>query len=368
MSDWFSPDTTVVASTVGGLLIGLSAAVLLHGSGEVLAFTSCIGSLCDFDFPSPLKVVKDPENGWKFGFLASFLLTCEWWIANSESVIFDEAIMIPYWVTGLSGIMAGFGTKMANGCTSGHGISGLGRLSLRSLVAVCTFMGTAFLSASLSSPAFPLIYQRTTIIEEDKYHFPCHAARSVGKALTLSMVLLAIYSITWQLRSSKNGAEATPLVAGDGKQQQQDSPPATFRTFLGKFAAAMVAGPIFVSGLSIGGMNKPSKIVGFFDLTGFSRGTYDPSLAFLFASGILVSLIGYQFVEAQGIAKMDSITPVKRRSSVSGEFHIPKKSAIDSKLVVGSAIFGISMGISGYCPTPCMIMAISGFSDLLFLW
>jgi hypothetical protein len=114
MSDWFSPDTTVVASTIGGLLIGLSAAVLLHGSGEVLAFTSCIGSLCDSCYPpSPLKVLKDPENGWKFGFLASFLLACEWWIAtNDTAIIFDEAITIPYWVTGLSGILAGFGTKV----------------------------------------------------------------------------------------------------------------------------------------------------------------------------------------------------------------------------------------------------------------
>jgi uncharacterized membrane protein YedE/YeeE len=193
---------------------------------------------------------------------------------------------------------------MANGCTSGHGISGLGRLSLRSLVAVCTFMGTAFLSASLSSPSFPLVYQSTTLLQEDEYHYPWHVARTIGKALTLTTVLLTIYSITWQLRS-KNRAENTPLV--DVDVEEATSPSATFKTFLYKMGAAIVAGPIFVSGLSIGGMNKPSKIVGFFDLTGFSRGTFDPSLAFLFAAGILVSWIGYQLVEDQGIEQVSSL-------------------------------------------------------------
>lgn len=98
--------------------------------------------------------------------------------------------------------------------------------------------------------------------------------------------------------------------------------------------AAALAGLTFGAGIILSGMANPAKILNFFDVAG----TFDPSLAFVMVGAVVVTAIGYRLVLARSAPILDPT------------FHLPTVSAIDLKLVLGSVIFGIGWGISGFCP------------------
>lgn len=98
--------------------------------------------------------------------------------------------------------------------------------------------------------------------------------------------------------------------------------------------AAALAGLIFGIGIMLSGMANPAKILNFFDVTG----TFDPSLALVMLGAVVATAIGYRVVLARTRPFFDTT------------FHLPTTTAIDRKLVLGSVIFGIGWGISGFCP------------------
>lgn len=98
--------------------------------------------------------------------------------------------------------------------------------------------------------------------------------------------------------------------------------------------SAGLIGLVFGTGIALSGMANPAKVLNFFDIAG----TWDPSLALVMASALLVTAIGYRFV-----LKRDK--PV-----VEARFHLPTGRKLDLPLVAGSAIFGVGWGISGFCP------------------
>lgn len=97
---------------------------------------------------------------------------------------------------------------------------------------------------------------------------------------------------------------------------------------------ALLIGLIFGTGISISGMGNPAKVLNFFDFAG----TWDPSLALVMASGVIVTAIGFRLVLARPAPALDKA------------FNLPTNRAIDKRLVVGSAIFGVGWGITGFCP------------------
>lgn len=102
-----------------------------------------------------------------------------------------------------------------------------------------------------------------------------------------------------------------------------------------KIVAAAVIGTIFGIGIAISGMANPAKVLNFFDLAG----TWDPSLIFVMGGALITTAIGYQIVfRAQKKPLMDTA------------FLAPNNRAIDKRLVMGSATFGIGWGIAGFCP------------------
>ena len=100
-------------------------------------------------------------------------------------------------------------------------------------------------------------------------------------------------------------------------------------------ASALLAGMVFGSGIAISGMGNPAKVLNFFD----PFGTWDPSLAFVMAGALLTAAIGYRLLFARRAAPVYDST-----------FHLPTSTAIDAKLVGGSALFGVGWGIAGFCP------------------
>jgi len=128
----FSPATGLL----GGVLIGLAAAVLLLCNGKIAGISGIL---------SGLWTRGSPERQWRqlfiIGLLAGGFLT-----PLLVGRPLDTFIAAPAWLTVCAGLLVGFGTRLGNGCTSGHGICGLARLSVRSLVATLTFMATAMLT------------------------------------------------------------------------------------------------------------------------------------------------------------------------------------------------------------------------------
>ena len=112
----------------GGLLLGSSAIWLLLSLGRIAGISGIVwGSLAG------------PDRGWRWLFLAGLAvggLMTHWLIGQP----IPEESDAPLWIIIISGLLVGWGTRMGGGCTSGHGVCGLGRRSQRSLVATATFM------------------------------------------------------------------------------------------------------------------------------------------------------------------------------------------------------------------------------------
>jgi uncharacterized protein len=122
-----------VAALLGGAIIGLSASMLLLLNGRVAGISGIFGGVLA---PSP------SERSWRGAFVLGLILAGVA-AASLSPGAFDAGPVRSVGATAAAGILVGFGTRLGNGCTSGHGICGLSRLSLRSLAAVMTFMATA---------------------------------------------------------------------------------------------------------------------------------------------------------------------------------------------------------------------------------
>ena len=131
---------TPFASLVGGMMIGLSAVLLMLWEGRIAGISGIAGRLLppyrDDGFLSRL--------GFIIGLIAAPLAIV---LATGESIQQTVSSNVPLMVA--AGLLVGFGSVWGNGCTSGHGVCGLSRLSIRSLVATAVFMMTAFLTVFL---------------------------------------------------------------------------------------------------------------------------------------------------------------------------------------------------------------------------
>ncbi len=124
--------STIIAASVGGVLIGLSAAIFLLFNGRIAGISGVVGGLL---------APKAGDWGWRAAFLGGLLAG-----GALLMMLYPEAFpaevprSLP--VIGAAGLLVGFGTRLGSGCTSGHGVCGLSRFSVRSAVAVGTFMTT----------------------------------------------------------------------------------------------------------------------------------------------------------------------------------------------------------------------------------
>lgn len=131
---------TPVSALVGGLLIGASAALFLVLNGRIAGISGILGGL--------LQPRRD-ELGWRIAFLAG-LLAAPLVYAAAGGAVPSLSIDAPISLLILAGLLVGFGTRLGSGCTSGHGVCGIGRGSPRSLVATAIFMATATVTVFVS--------------------------------------------------------------------------------------------------------------------------------------------------------------------------------------------------------------------------
>jgi uncharacterized protein len=128
-----------VSAAAGGALIGLAVVLLMLLTGRIAGISGIFGTALR---PGA------PDKAWRLAFLAGligapFLLTLAGQSLPRPAMPASFAIILA------GGLLVGFGTRLAQGCTSGHGLCGIGRLSPRSLAATATFMLTAILTVAL---------------------------------------------------------------------------------------------------------------------------------------------------------------------------------------------------------------------------
>ncbi|QBY05735.1 YeeE/YedE family protein [Thalassotalea sp. HSM 43] len=114
--------------------------------------------------------------------------------------------------------------------------------------------------------------------------------------------------------------------------------------------SAFVCGLIFAIGLTVSQMVNPDKVLNFLDLFG----NFDASLGFVMAGALMVFISAYLLV----IKRMEK--PI-----FASNFDLPKSTSIDSRLIIGSAIFGIGWGLSGICPGPAVANIIGANDKIL---
>jgi len=124
-------------SLAGGLLIGLSAALLLVLNGRVAGISGIVGRLA--------QGIQLPVNvAFVVGLLGGPVIYRAAFGHWPEATITSSPVLLI-----VGGLLVGFGSRMGSGCTSGHGVVGLARLSPRSIVAVVTFLGTAIVTVGI---------------------------------------------------------------------------------------------------------------------------------------------------------------------------------------------------------------------------
>lgn len=114
----------------------------------------------------------------------------------------------------------------------------------------------------------------------------------------------------------------------------------------------LVSGILFGAGLALGGMTSPQRVRGFLDLFG----RWDPTLLFVMGGAVLVMAVAWR-------------VRARMRTPLFGEkFSLPDRSDLDSKLIAGSALFGIGWGLAGLCPGPAVAgLALGFWQPLLFI-
>jgi uncharacterized membrane protein YedE/YeeE len=129
---------TPLPALIGGLLIGLAAVLLLVLNGRIAGVSGIAAGLVS----PPDAQAATGSRGWRVVFLLGLVAGAGGYVALGGAAALPRT-GFPVWALLLSGLLTGYGTSLAGGCTSGHGVCGLARLSLRSLAAVAVFLGVA---------------------------------------------------------------------------------------------------------------------------------------------------------------------------------------------------------------------------------
>ena len=132
---------TPYSGAIGGALIGLSAVTLMASAGRIAGATGIFRGLLTTHFDEAFR--------WRLIFMVGLLIGAAWsgpFTGAAHTIAFESST--PLAIVG--GVLVGIGTTLSNGCTSGHGICGISRFSMRSIVATCIFMAVAIITVFIT--------------------------------------------------------------------------------------------------------------------------------------------------------------------------------------------------------------------------
>eukprot|EP00879_Flechtneria_rotunda_P018937 GHRR01019878.1.p1 GENE.GHRR01019878.1~~GHRR01019878.1.p1 ORF type:complete len:313 (+),score=102.83 GHRR01019878.1:575-1513(+) len=216
----------------------------------------------------------------------------------------------------LGGVLVGLGSAIGNGCTSGHGISGNARLSLKSAVYTVIIIAAGVVVATItrSAAAAGIAAQPAMLMW-------------AGPDVANSGALLLASSLLTVLGLARAGQEFTR------------EPKAV------ALATELATGAMFAFALVYTGMVRPTKVIGFLSVT---HPAWDLTLLFVMAGALLMALPGFQLLLRRKIIS---------KPYCAQDFELPIANKIDLQLVTGAVLFGAGWGLSGICPGPAVVAA-----------
>jgi uncharacterized protein len=298
---------------LGGLAIGASVAAFALIAGRVTGISGHLHRLLSLSRPSDGLLLAGLAAG---GYLAQ------------PAFIPADALPLAPLRVAAAGALVGAGSALANGCTSGHAVCGLSRLSRRSITAVATFMVAAGATVALTDTT-ELLLAGTTL--------PATATASAKIDVAVAAVVLATAAVpmAWLARRVVGGT----------------------RGAMGAAAQAPL-GLAFAGGLVASGMAVPLQVASFFAL---GSPAWDPSLALVFPGALAVGGLAFWAAAHSGACCQ------------AGKPAFPSRTAAaDRRLFAGSVLFGVGWGLAGLCPGPALVLAgaaarlhVAGDSELL---
>jgi uncharacterized membrane protein YedE/YeeE len=348
-----SPRVDFSSAAAGGALIAASSTLLMALLGKTAGCSGVLGAaLTARDGAAPA--------GWRASFLAG-LVGAGALLNALHPAVFGVAaaaaspqLSAPAAV--VAGLLVGVGTSMGSGCTSGHGICGLPRLSPRSAVAVATFMATGALAAVAtrggSAALTALALAPAGAAASALPLLPAGAAALVPTALAVAGAA-AVFRARWF---------AAPGAGAGGRDH--DAPTA--------HAAALLCGLVFGAGLGLSRMTDPQKVTSF--LNPWAAGGWDPSLAGVMGAGVLINLVTFRWLARAGArpilagAVRAAETECATLADALPMGACAKNSRVDAPLVLGAALFGLGWGLSGVCPGPSIVSLPAGGVNALFMF
>eukprot|EP01138_Halocafeteria_seosinensis_P005685 gb/GECG01005812.1/.p1 GENE.gb/GECG01005812.1/~~gb/GECG01005812.1/.p1 ORF type:complete len:325 (+),score=6.46 gb/GECG01005812.1/:1-975(+) len=291
---------TVWDGLIGGLLIGTAAAVLLHTTGERAGISGIFFGVASGDASQP----------WRGVWLSGLMLTATVWSLFDESRFTSDPETKGNSFAGaaIGGFLVGLGTKLGSGCTSGHGVCGLARLSQRSLVAVVTFMTTGFAMATWVNNT-----QSFLTGEAQFSSLPTPQISYVSGIAALTLLI---------------GMFHQGIRRGDGVL---------------RLLFSFISACLFSVGLIYGGMTQRSKVVAF--LNGLA---WNPQLAFVMGGAVMVTFPAFTYAA------------YRDHTLLSCPYDKSGTSTITAPLILGAWLFGLGWGLSGLCPGPALAHVAAG--------
>lgn len=302
--DW--SNFTPTSATLGGCLIGTAAAMMLYTTGRIAGISGIVGGL--------LKPSSGGERMWRGAFVGGLVAGGAFThLLLNESV---PEIPLDYISLIAGGMLVGFGTRLGNGCTSGHGVCGLSRFSGRSLAATLTFMTTGVISAIVAPALSPT----------SKLLLACSGVT------TAALMLLRSRS-----HSSPSGAV--------------DTVPTMHAISTG------VSGLVFGSGLALSGMTNPAKVASFLKI----NEAWDPSLMFVMGAAVVLGSLTFNYILPKNTKDNVDRIPLFAR-----KWYVVSRSDIDLRLIAGAAMFGAGWGLAGMCPGPALVVSPHSTKGVVF--
>lgn len=306
--------------TIGGIILGISSTLLLLFTGQITGISGFLEGL----------ISRNGED-WHWSYLFGLVLS-GYFMSLYHKEYFDDTNTTTLLSTNailISGLLIGFGTRLGSGCTSGHGLCGLSRLSIRSLVAVLNFMTSGAIASYITylpsiRPLLLSSYEQHLIYDNNQ----------------LLMVFLTVVIIVLSRTIDQNYS----------KQNNQDSSKKKSSSIY-IHIISFLCGYLFGIGLIISGMSSSQRVIRFLNIFGIDG--WDPTLISVLCSGVIINLITFNIFK---ISKQQVLYDNHKNLGTILNIGLVKQNLdINWKLILGSLLFGIGWGISGLCPGPAIV-------------
>ena len=276
-------------------------------------------------------LIVGPRDAHKMAYLLGMVIaavTFSFTLPDVFEQVEDPTSALKYTLLVVGGLCSGIGTNLGGGCTSGHGLCGISRLSLRSIVATPTFLLTAAVTATLSH-GIPWPPTLLPIIPPVAAKLNCAFYAMAGLApLYIGLGMLAAYP--------RGTSQSTRDIVLGG-----------------------TVGLTFGFGLCIGGMIRPSVVIHALTPTPF-----DLTLWVLFTTALAVTFGLYRLAARLGVEAASLLckrdidatkAPGATVASVVAGWASPQIPTVDLRLLIGEVMFGVGWGLTGFCPGPLLV-------------